>query len=137
MVKEISGGGRLQDHLDKLHKLFLKEECISKNCHVKIARLSHKEKKEAINTKQRSLRQHSSAKKKRNPEKRIHKTNSNIVNPKCLSQPGVTSLTVTIPRIRKKKMRNILISDKDRKENVNADKNTNSQLYNGCKNKNS
>ena len=132
---ECNAGKRLQHHLEDPTKIFLKEECISTKCYVKIARLSNNDIKRATNTHQPSLRQHSCGKKTRNFEKEVNKKHSNILNLKHQTQLEVSSLTITIPSIMRKTLKHRTTSDNDSKKCTTVS-NTKSSLHIDCSSRN-
>jgi hypothetical protein len=94
----------LQDHLEKFTTLILMEECTSKQCYVRVKKLSHKQQIN-VTTKQKSSNIYKD--KERMPKKKINSTKSR--QKQLTKNPGeithVSCLTLTIPKIRKKSHR--------------------------------
>ena len=91
----------LQDHLEKFTKLILMEECTSKQCYVRLRKLSHTNYHDNSSKEKKAV--HLFKSKKKRPEK----TKANKLLPKSSKENNdgnnhVTSLTLTIPRIRRK-----------------------------------
>ena len=95
----------LQDHLENFTKLILMEECTSKQCYVRVKKLSHKQQ---INITTKKKTNNICKDKEKMPKKKNNSCKSSTKSrPKQLSKnPGeithVSCLTLTIPRIRRK-----------------------------------
>ena len=91
----------LQDHLEKFTKLILMEECTSKQCYVKLKKMSYANYYDNSYKKRKSV-QLFKAKKKRPRKREVNRLLSKLAKEDKDGNNHVTSLTMTIPRIRRK-----------------------------------
>ena len=102
-IEECSVENLLQDHLENRTRFFLKEECTSKKCYVRIERLFYDGN---LRIQQPNLHQYSGNNKKANVKKKSNQIKTSDLERKYKNQHQVSTLSITIPRISKKRPKN-------------------------------